>query len=116
MTAQHPVRPARHRAVPAIAGVIVAVQVLFVLCLGYPPLHAHPHDVPIGLAWAAGRDRPVERASGRAAGRVPGAPLPWRERSAGGDPRPEVYGAIVVALAGEACSSPAQPARRSPTC
>src|SRR5262245_20310979 len=29
---------------------IVAVQALFVLCLGYPPLHAAPHQVPIGVA------------------------------------------------------------------
>lgn len=29
---------------------IVAVQALFVLCLGYPPLHAAPHHVPIGVA------------------------------------------------------------------
>jgi hypothetical protein len=50
MSAQYPVRPARLRAVPAIVGgAIVAVQVLFVLCLGYPPLHAGPHQVPIGL-------------------------------------------------------------------
>jgi hypothetical protein len=29
---------------------VVTVQVLFVLCLAYPPLHAAPHAVPIGLA------------------------------------------------------------------
>lgn len=37
--------------VPGIAAaVVVAVQALFVLCLAYPPLHAKPHGVPIGVA------------------------------------------------------------------
>ena len=29
---------------------VVAVQALFVFCLGYPALHASPHGVPIGVA------------------------------------------------------------------
>jgi hypothetical protein len=33
-----------------IAAAIVGVQVLFAFCLGYPLLHAVPHDVPIGVA------------------------------------------------------------------
>jgi hypothetical protein len=52
-------RPGRR--LPAIvAVVVVTVQVLFVFCLAYPPLHAEPHGVPIGLA---GPPRAVAQAS-----------------------------------------------------
>jgi hypothetical protein len=41
----------RHRPPPAVAvTLVVAVQALFVFCLGYPALHASPHGVPIGVA------------------------------------------------------------------
>lgn len=50
-------QPAPHAGVtdrryrPAIvAATVVAVQVLFVLCLAYPPLHAKPHSVALGVA------------------------------------------------------------------
>jgi hypothetical protein len=33
-----------------IAAAIVGVQVLFAFCLGYPMLHAAPHQVPVGVA------------------------------------------------------------------
>jgi hypothetical protein len=58
-TLAHPVaappdRAAPHRHRPwmpgMIAAAIVAVQVLFALCFGYPLLHAAPHEVPIGVA------------------------------------------------------------------
>jgi hypothetical protein len=64
MTESHMSQPAgtaRHRHLPAIvAVVVVTVQVLFVFCLAYPPLHAEPHGVPIGLA---GPPRAVAQAS-----------------------------------------------------
>lgn len=47
--------PAGHRrpAAALIGLAIVAVQALFVFCLSYPPLHASPHGVPIGVAGPA---------------------------------------------------------------
>lgn len=44
----------RQAALPAILGlVIVAIMVGFVYCLSYPPLHAAPHQLPIGVAGPA---------------------------------------------------------------
>jgi hypothetical protein len=44
-------RAARRRRAPGlIAAAVVGVQVLFAFCLGYPMLHAAPHEVPIGVA------------------------------------------------------------------
>lgn len=46
----------RRRAMPlgaAIAVGIALVQLLFVFCLGYPPLHAAPHNLPVGIAGPA---------------------------------------------------------------
>src|ERR1022692_2655764 len=34
----------------AAAAGIALVQLLFVFCLGYPPLHAEPHHLPVGIA------------------------------------------------------------------
>jgi hypothetical protein len=50
LAVQH--RHRRHRRwMPGmIAAAIVAVQALFALCLGYPLLHAAPHEVPLGIA------------------------------------------------------------------
>ena len=51
VTAPGTVARGQRRVVPGmIAAVIVGVQVLFVFCLGYPALHASPHQVPIGVA------------------------------------------------------------------
>jgi hypothetical protein len=44
-------RPRHRRLMPGmIAAAIVGVQVLFAFCLGYPMLHAAPHQVPVGVA------------------------------------------------------------------
>jgi hypothetical protein len=48
-----------------IAAAIVGVQVLFAFCLGYPLLHAAPHEVPIGVA---GPPAVVSRLSARLQG------------------------------------------------
>jgi hypothetical protein len=46
-----PHQPHRRRVPPglAVAVSIAVVQLLFVFSLGYPPLHATPHDLPIGI-------------------------------------------------------------------
>lgn len=44
-------RPRRRPVTAAVLAVgIAAVQLLFMFCLGYPPLHAKPHHLPIGIA------------------------------------------------------------------
>jgi hypothetical protein len=98
---QHSAWPERRRVFPAIAAAaIVAVQVLFVLGLGYPPLHAQPHGVPIGLAGPPAAITPV----GASLTAQPGAFDVHRYSGANAARAAirdrEVYGAIVVTPSG----------------
>ena len=54
--AERPAAQHGRRRVPpgaAVAVGIACVQLLFVFCLGYPPLHAAPHNLPVGIAGPA---------------------------------------------------------------
>lgn len=88
---------------PAIMAVlIVAIQVGFVFCLSYPPLHAAPHDLPIGVAGPASA---VQQLSAPLAGQrgvfnVHSYPDANAARAA--IENRDIYGAIVVTHSGPA--------------
>lgn len=92
----------RHR-IPlgaAVAVGIAAVQLLFVFCLGYPPLHAAPHDLPVGVA---GPPQAVRQVRAQLAGR--GDAFDVHHYSDATAARAavenrEVYGALVVTPSG----------------
>lgn len=61
-------RERRRRGMPlgaVVAAGIALVQLLFVFCLGYPPLHAAPHNLPVGIAGPASA---VAQAAGQLSG------------------------------------------------
>jgi hypothetical protein len=94
-------RAGHRRPAPAlIAAAIVAVQALFVFCLGYPPLHASPHGVPIGVAGPPAylRQAGAELAGQHGAFDVHAYPDAAAARAAIGDR--DVYGALVAAPGG----------------
>jgi hypothetical protein len=80
----------------AVAVGIAFVQLLFVFCLGYPPLHAAPHGLPVGIAGPAA-----------AVAQLPGPSGAYHVRryadqaaARAGIENRQVYGAIVVTQSG----------------
>ncbi|HEX9356699.1 MAG TPA: hypothetical protein VF933_23150 [Streptosporangiaceae bacterium] len=84
----------------AVAVGIACVQLLFVFSLGYPPLHAAPHEVPVGIAGPA---PVVAQAEGQLSGQGDAYDLhPYADQAAAraAIEEREVYGAIVVTPSG----------------
>jgi hypothetical protein len=84
----------------AVAVGIALVQLLFVFSLGYPPLHAAPHNLPVGIAGPA----PAVAQAGRQLSGQTGAYDLHRyadqAAARAGIENREVYGAIVVTPSG----------------
>jgi hypothetical protein len=94
--------PAKRRwAVPGvIAAAIVGVQVLFVFCLGYPLLHASPHEVPIGVAGPPSAVRLVDAALARQPGAFDVHAYPDAAAARAAIRDRDVYGALVATPGG----------------
>lgn len=84
----------------AVAVGIACVQLLFVFSLGYPPLHAAPHEVPVGIA---GPVPAVAQVQGQLSGQSHAYDLHrYADQAAAraGIENRQVYGAIVVTPSG----------------
>lgn len=90
--------PSKRRwALPGLIAVaIVGVQVLFVFCLGYPLLHASPHEVPIGVAGPPAAVRTVDAALARQAGAFDVHTYPDAAAARAAIRDRDVYGALVA--------------------
>lgn len=84
----------------ALALLIVGVQLLFVFCLGYPPLHTTPHDLPVGLAGPASAVAPLRAGLTSKPGQVEVHGYADGAAARHAVERREVYGALVVSAAG----------------
>jgi hypothetical protein len=79
---------------------IACVQLLFVFSLGYPPLHAAPHEIPVGIA---GPPPAVAQVEGQLSGQGDAYGLHrYADQAAAraGIENRQVYGAIVVTPSG----------------
>lgn len=96
-----PAVPGHRRPVAGmIAAVIVGVQVLFVFCLGYPALHASPHQVPFGVAGPPAQLSPLEAAVTRQPGVFDVHHYPDAAAARAAVRGRAVYGALVAAPGG----------------
>lgn len=86
---------------PAIlALVIVAVQVGFAFCLSYPPWHASPHDLPLGVAGSASAVQQIRAPLARQGNAFDVHTYPDANAARQAIENRDVYGAIVVTRGG----------------
>lgn len=79
-----------------VALAIVAVQVGFVFCLSYPPLHASPHDLPLGVAGPASAVQRIRAPLARQGQAFDLHAYPDATAARAAIENRDVYGAIVV--------------------